>query len=319
MTKKKYNVLIIGAGNIGSFFDSPSSPGVLSHAHAFSIHPSFSLVGFVDRDLNKAKKAAVLWGGGAFKNISSAFRETERIDVVCNATPDDMHYQVLKEILQYPAKLIFTEKPLTRTVPEAGYIRKLMRKKNVSIAVNYTRRFVPELAALSKEIRSGLYGEYIAGGGYYGKGILHNGSHMIDLLRLFLGSVGKFQTIQREYDFSIKDPSVTGVLDIGKRKFFLQHIKKDLFSIFDMDLIFTRARVKIINSGFLIETQKIERSKTFPGYRSLGDTISIKTSLDKALVFAVDNIYRHLQYGDILTCSFDDGYNTLKIVSNMLK
>ena len=319
MTKKKYNVLIIGAGNIGSFFDTPSSSNVLSHAHAFSTHSGFSLVGFVDKDLNKAKRAATLWGGDAFADVSSAFRKIDRIDVVCNATPDEMHYKILKEVLHYPVKLIFTEKPITKTLSEARDIQKLMYRKKADVAVDYTRRFVPEFIKLSQEIRNGLYGDYVAGSGYYGKGIIHNGSHMIDLLQNFFGSVGKFVAIKKEYDFSPQDPSVTGILDIGKKKFFLQHINKELFTIFDIDLIFTKAHIRIANSGFLIEIRKVEKSKTFRGYKSLGNTVSIKTSLSYALSFAVDNIYRHLQYGDDLKCSLREGYNILRTVSNIME
>ena len=52
------NVVIIGAGKIGAFFDSPDSSNILTHAHAFTANRNFRLLGFVDKDLNQAGRAA---------------------------------------------------------------------------------------------------------------------------------------------------------------------------------------------------------------------------------------------------------------------
>ena len=59
MTKRTYNVLIVGAGNIGSGYDNPNSIEFLTHAHAFVNHDGFNLIGFVEPNnvvgLNAAK------------------------------------------------------------------------------------------------------------------------------------------------------------------------------------------------------------------------------------------------------------------------
>ena len=43
-----YNVLIVGAGNIGAMFDTSENEEVLTHAHAFSIVEAFNLVVFIE-------------------------------------------------------------------------------------------------------------------------------------------------------------------------------------------------------------------------------------------------------------------------------
>ena len=40
--EKKYNVVIIGSGNIGAFYDEPGSEQILTHAHAFSVDTCFA-------------------------------------------------------------------------------------------------------------------------------------------------------------------------------------------------------------------------------------------------------------------------------------
>ena len=41
----------------GAFFDTRNDEDVLSHAHAYAVHPDFELVGFVDIDSRKAEEA----------------------------------------------------------------------------------------------------------------------------------------------------------------------------------------------------------------------------------------------------------------------
>ena len=57
MSRMIFNALVIGSGNVGAFYDEPSSTHCLTHAHAFTKHDGFHLVGFVDDDLEKARRA----------------------------------------------------------------------------------------------------------------------------------------------------------------------------------------------------------------------------------------------------------------------
>ena len=72
-----YNVLIIGAGKIGAFFDQPGSENILTHAHAFSTHPGFKLLGFVDSNAGQAQKAVSIWGGEYFNNLMRPYINIE--------------------------------------------------------------------------------------------------------------------------------------------------------------------------------------------------------------------------------------------------
>ena len=310
MKNKIFNVLIVGCGRIGAFFDKPKDRNVLTHAHAFSLHKGFNLVGFIDSDFEQAKKAASVWGGQVFKNIDEAFKNN-KIDIVCNAAPDKFHFQILKEILKYKPRLILAEKPLTATLKEAKKIMKLAKKNKIEMAVNYRRRFVPEFKKIKKDIKNGKYGEYLTGNGYYTKGIVHNGSHAIDLLLYFVGNIKKSFTLANNGG-SVNDPQITTAIEFNnKKKFFLQNINHNLYTIFELDLLFSKARIRIINSGFKIEIQKIKDDKIFKGYRNMEYDRIINTSLNKSLYFAADNIYKHLSGGEELDCSLKDEYQNM--------
>lgn len=322
MAKKVFNVLIIGCGKIGAFFDKPGDKNVLTHAHAFSLHKGFNLVGFVDIDFEQTEKAVAIWNGHVFKNLKEAF-ENNHIDIVCNATPDQFHFRVLKEILKYQSKFIFTEKPLTATLKEAREIKKLTKKKKIGMAVNYRRRFVPEFKKIKEEIKKGKYGEYLTGTGFYTKGITHNGSHAIDLLQYFIGDI-KDATIFSSNGGKVRDPHITTAIEFqsknkNKKKFFLHNINHKFYAIFELDFLFSKARIRIINSGFQIEIQEVKEDKFFKGYRNMEYDKTINTSLGKSLYFAVDNIYKHITQGEKLDCSLEDGYKNMLAVKKIIK
>src|SRR5271157_6038481 len=99
----KLNALIIGAGNIAAKYDSPDSPKILTYAHAITVSPSFSLVGFVDIDFETAVQATNIWGGYPYQSIEDALQGND-IDVAIVAVPDVFHYKVLKQISNLPLK-----------------------------------------------------------------------------------------------------------------------------------------------------------------------------------------------------------------------
>lgn len=94
------------------------------------------------------------------------------------------HAKVLEEVAKFKPKMVIAEKPLTATYEEAKMVFDLY-KNRIPLTVNYSRRFLKEFQDLKSEIQS--FGKFLKGTGYYGKGILHNGSHMIDILRFRSG------------------------------------------------------------------------------------------------------------------------------------
>jgi predicted dehydrogenase len=58
---------------------------------------------------------------------------------------------------------------------------------NILPAVNYSRRFDFDISKLKADIQAGLCGQLRSIVGYYNKGVLNNGLHMIDLLNLLVG------------------------------------------------------------------------------------------------------------------------------------
>lgn len=314
-----FNALIIGAGNIGAFFDTPGGSNVLTHAHAYKKCAGFNILGFVDTDMGKVKKAVSLWGGNIFHRMEEAF-DKSTVDVVSVAVPDGQHYEVLLKISEFPVKCVFAEKPFTKKPEEAEDIIHIYKEKNIALVVNYSRRFVPEFEKIRDDIHRGIYGGFVSGAGFYGKGISHNGSHLIDLLRYFIGEIQSSRITDYSYDFYDDDPSVSGILTFAnEKKFNLQHMDCKLFTIFELDMFFEKKRIRISESGLAIEEYDIIESDIFAGYKNMVKTRENRTSLEKAISYAVKNIYDFLTDGAAIKCSGLDGYKAVQVCSDIIK
>jgi len=302
-----FSVLIIGAGRIGAFHDTPQSPAVRSHAHAFSLHPGFTLEGFADADDRQSAKAAALWGGAAFDSVPAAFAG-RTIDVAVVAAADEAHYTILKMLAGLPVRCVLAEKPLTKTVGEAREIVALYCERGISLCVNFSRRFVPEVIDLRKRIASDAFGRFLSGTGTYGKGALHNGSHLVDLLRYLLGEIADARCVSAVHDWRENDPTCSAVLDLANgAHFFMQGIDSRFATIFEADLFFERQRVRIVDFGMRIETYGLQPRADNPGQLHYEPPVHTATGHADVLSFSADHLHAHLAHGAPLCSSGADG------------
>ena len=314
-----YRVAIVGAGRIGAMLDDPRNPLILTHAHGYKACEGFDIVGFVDSNLDKAEAASARWGGAAFESIEKMF-ETKSVDVVSVCLPDELHYAALLALAEESVKFIFLEKPAVRTPAEADEIRTLYSGLPVRVQVNYTRRFVPEIRSIREAISTGKYGAFLTGTGYYGKGLLHNGSHMVDLLQFLVGAVGKVAKVSEMVDFCDQDPSVSALLTMCcGGDFHLCHIDSRKFHVFELDLTFERKRIRICGLGTIIEEYSVGDNRLFEGYRTLNKDTEYDTEHPKAMYHAIANIRNNLDRNEPLVCTLEESLETVKTCSRIMR
>lgn len=315
----KYKAGIIGAGRIASGFDTPKTQAILTHAHAYAVHPRTDLVGFFDVNKEAAKLASKKWGGQAFPNLKSFFGEGKP-DIVSICTPDENHFSVLIEVAEYKPKLVICEKPLGSSLSKIKKVLKSYHKKEIPILVNYSRRFDKTVQKLRKNIQSGRYGKILCASGIYTKGILHNGSHLIDLCRYLFGEVKNYQTFYNISDYKESDKSIAGFLEFERcRQFHLMVGDERRYSVFELDIFAEKKRLKLIDSGFNIALQKIEKDPRYKGFYTLGKPRTAKTSLSGALFVLIDNAIKHLEKKEPLICDIKEALKTEKICHQLLR
>lgn len=189
---RQYSAVVIGCGKIGSRFSTDSkntSPHSRSHAEAYVKNKRTQLAGLSDADSCALHLAASHWKVGRTSvDPIELCRELEP-DIVSICSPDASHAGLLSSLLMLPVppKGILIEKPLALSRAEAVSLSDQLSGKDTRVVVNYSRRFSPFFRDLEIALRKGLLGTPIGAQAIYGKGLFHNGCHLVNLLRFWFG------------------------------------------------------------------------------------------------------------------------------------
>jgi predicted dehydrogenase len=288
--------------------------GIYSHAGAYAVCPETVLAAVCDRDPAKLERCGERW------KVAARFRDAEQLllehqpEIVSICTPDSTHYDLIRASLTTAGvRAVLAEKPLALTLEQAEEIVRLAHERRVVLLVNYSRRYVESHIRLKDFLRSGGIGDIQTIGGYYTKGTLHNGTHWFDLARFLVGEVA------RVWGFDVRkepgdDPTLDAFLefDCGASAH-LHGCDAKAFSIFEMDLIGTRGRVRVTESGHTIETFHVVNSPHYTGYRTLAQENKLEDGMQNQLLHAVEDLVRCLNEGSQPRCSGADGLAALKI------
>jgi len=309
-----YKSVIIGCGKIAGGYDNPGDKDILTHAHAVHRHKKAVLSGVYDISQKKAQQFAKKWKTVVYSNLKKMFHEIYP-EIVYVCVPTKNHIKVLKTILHYNPKVVICEKPLSDDMKKTRAIVREYKKRNIALGVNYTRRFDTTINELKTNIQKRKYGSFLNSSMIYTKGILHNGSHAIDLLRYFFGEVDSYKILDIGIDhIKTKDPSLDVFLKFRNgAKTYLMAGEEESYSIFEFDMLFSKMRIKFHQFGLQYSIQNVRKDPVFPGYKDLGCRITRKTHLNKALLRLVDNIVGHIENGRELLCDGEDASKTQEI------
>lgn len=310
-----YRAAIVGCGLIGSeFSDTASLPGVWSHAQAYTLCDGTDLVAVCDPDAGKLAACGQRWGVAARYSDFSRMLDEARPDIVSICAPDASHHALIREALLHPSvRAVLAEKPLALELAQADELVDLAAARGVVLAVNYTRRYAAGFEQVREWIAAGALGGIQTVSGYFTKGTLHNGSHWFDLAEFLVGPVIGISAMDR-----LREGGVDPTLDVLLRfesgaSGFLHGCDSRAFALFEMDVIGSAGRLRIVDSGFSIELHQVEPSPFGGGYRRLACRETIAGGLPQALLLAVEDVVGCIANGAMPRCSGGDAARALKI------
>ena len=312
---KNYNVLIIGAGSIASDYDQKEDVHILTHAHAVLKSSNLSLLGFYDINYENARKAADKWGVNAYRSLDDI---NETVDAVCCAVPDSCHYNVLCECIDLAGvKVVIGEKPITQRSIQAQRVITIYAAKDIQLIINYTRRYMDSFMRLKERIR--FMGEFRVGYCEYGKGLIHNCSHMINLLEYLMGELELYSVGEKTYDYYPEDPSVEFILKSGQKKIYFNPIPCHEVTVFEFELFFEKGRVRYVDSDFIIEYFNLGESTVYE--KEINYKLCKKEEIDisQALMGLYRNVYDVLEGKAFPLCSGNEAYRTLLLCEEILE
>ncbi len=304
MTTGLFKVMIIGCGNMAGGYDllQPDSAPPLGHAKAFSSHEGFALTTCVEPDVAKRVAFQKRWQvPNGFASLKDVMNGAPQFDVISICSPTSAHAQDLQAALQLKPRLIFCEKPVTSTFEATQRMVQACAEHHVLLAVNHSRRWSPEVAQIKAELAKGEWGTVRSVSAVYNKGILNNGSHMLDLLLCLFGSLRLTRTGQAVYDFFADDPTVdaTLVTDQGAPvQLNVAHAQD--YAVFEMQIVTQKGVISMEDGGARWRVRQSEPSTQLPGYRFLNQGEWTESKGSFALSIAVSNIFGALQNGNEL-------------------
>jgi predicted dehydrogenase len=302
VAESRYQVLIVGCGNIAGGFDMKSAPGTLplTHAGGYTSHGGFQLRACVDPDFDRRRSFAAHWGVGAqASDLVSLCPAVGEFDVISICSPTSLHHEHLAQAIDLRPKVIFCEKPLTADASSAEQFVEDCGKRGVTLVVNYSRYWDPSLSALIQEVHEGRWGEVRSAVAHYNKGILNNGGHMVELLFRLLGPMAIVATASPALDFPGSDPSVAVMLPAheGKVPVYLSPANARDYAYFELEIVCSCGVIRMQSGGMSWQVREVTSSTHFAGYNSLKSARQSDGRYQESMSLAVGNIYDHLSVG----------------------
>lgn len=296
-------VLVVGCGNIAGGFDAARDATLppLTHAGAFSRHGGFRLFACVEPDPARRKAFMQRWGvlqGFASLDEVATALPPATFDVVSLCSPTTTHAEQLRAVLALRPRLVFCEKPVSPTLAETAELVRLCAEASVPLAVNHTRRWASDVQRLADELRAGAWGAVRSAVGTYNKGVLNNGSHLVDLLHLLLGPMVLDQTGAPVADFWPDDPTIPALLHtLNGVPVHLATAHAGDVAVFELQIVTERAVITMEDGGLNWRVRRVVDSPVFAGYRVLDAGERRAGEYLLATSRAVANLHDHLRHG----------------------
>jgi predicted dehydrogenase len=273
---KALTVAIVGAGRIAGGYDRDrldDSPGIFTHAGAYTRDGRFTLKTVIDTDEQKARCFAEEWKVSYIgTKIADLCKDYHDIISVC--TPDHTHAAVISELISgQAAKTIFAEKPLALTNREMRDIQRLSEENQVHVFVNFQRRFDPAHRQLRDIIAAGQV-KILAVNTFYIKGLDHIGTTLIDTLCFFCGDPNSVLAYNRIFNVDIQDYTYEFILYFDTFNATAKTIDIEsadyLYHIFEIDILMNDKRVVINDNSRRVETRLV-CDYAYSGIRCIDD------------------------------------------------
>lgn len=343
MKRKIFTAAVIGTGRIGfslGFDRKREQPA--SHTMALNSNRRIRLIAGCDKDSSRLEKWRKANRKCRLYSESSQLFACEKPDIVVVSVNEDSHLETCLEAIRSKPRLVILEKPVALNFEEGKKIRFASESLGVPVMVNHERRFsedyrfaknhldsVGKIMTLNARLDSGLrvYApENEKDGGY---SLLHDGTHLVDIVRFLLGQEnvsGKdFEVIHTPRITSLvydeENPEILRNLSVNFESEVCPDVNlsfsgRSKYFGFEVDIIGTEGRIKIGNGIF--EFLRAEESRLYSGFYSLSRNRKIRR-FKKTRYFSnmVQNAVDFLDGKTPLFSGLCDGLADLKIIGEI--
>lgn len=207
---------LVGFGNVSQGYANDKLMSkyyaYATHGQVLSDHPLFDWQVVIDRDINACDKAHIQWGVPFVGQSKDQVREAlESVSVAIIATPPKFRLEILDWFPNLQAVLV--EKPLGIDSNFASQFVDVCNAKGLLLQVNLWRRADIGFRSLANGRLESLIGSPQFATVFYGNGLMNNGIHMIDFVRMLFGDIKSIQRVPAIKPF-LEGP-ISGDFNIG--------------------------------------------------------------------------------------------------------
>ena len=157
-----------------------------THAQVLKDHPAFSWAAVVDPSPVARELAFNAWGIEEVVGTVEELTDPASFEIAVFATPPDIRIEPLDRLPGL--KAVIVEKPLAANTDGARKFLEACIKRGILVQVNLPRRGDIVMRDWVESLSERL-GKTQAVFASYGNGLINNGSHLIDWIRMFLGEI----------------------------------------------------------------------------------------------------------------------------------
>ena len=298
--KKVFRACLVGFGKIAYGYEQNQKYikefPIPTHFRAVQECENIMLDTIIDKDIsvleNVKKETQIKYTGRNIEEIPNK----EEIDILIISCPPIKNK--LDLIKSFPnIKGLVLEKPIGRSIAESIEIANYVKLNNISAQVAYLRRFDNFILSLcSKKIQE-LIGDPQSIQIIYGNGLMNNGSHMLDLVRMLFGefqstikaTISDINTSVLDYDLNISCvlKTKTGI------NVSLLPIDFNFYRENSVDIWGTKGRLAFNQEGSYFNNWDVKNSRFGDEYNEI-NWMKPKISGKTELGHSIKNIYSNL-------------------------
>ena len=312
---------LLGLGEIGMGYDKRLRPAthIYTHARAFGCHPGFSLVGAYDPNPRKRAEFTAQYKKPTFSSVEKMFKETQP-EVVVVASPTSEHKKSVVSALGGKKVLaILCEKPLAGNIEDSIQIVQACKTKKKPLYVNFIRRADPGILEVKKRIKSRQIKGPFKSVVWYSKGLLHNGSHYVDLMTFWLGPIKGVSLIgsKKKHWKQKNEPDCRFDCDSGSIVFLAA--KEKNYSLYTSEIVAQNGRLRLETDGTIL-WHLAESNPYFSGRRKISvQPEIIRNDMAKYQLNIAEQLYRALVGKKHTLCSGSEALTSEKWIHKILR
>lgn len=295
MTQPPLRTVLVGLGRVGiGYAEDPVMARWIpyaTHAQVLAEHPAFEWGAVADPSEAARRRASERWEVQVATACAEAVAERYAPEVAVIATPPGTRSEIVEALPTLRAVMV--EKPLGRTRAEAEDFLALCAARSIVVQVNLWRRGDEQFRALAGWRLEDEVGPPQAVFGVYGNGLVNNGTHLVDFVRMLIGEFDEVQALpvgarpsagpipgDREIAFSARlagdIPLAVAPLDFG-------HYRE-----IGLDVWGERGRLEILQEGLTVSIYPREAN------RSASEEHEIASDQPRLLRSTIGHAFYHL-------------------------